>query len=88
MYRVSTDKRDNTKRGDLRIVGGSIEMINKINERMSKLFDINLNKAYGPKNKNYKFIGWAGMGDIEKIYNGFYFKSNFFYQEKRIYFLM
>ena len=62
--RISTDKRDGSKRGDLRLVSGSIEMLEMINERMNVLFGTNLNKLYGPKNKEYKFIGWAGMKDI------------------------
>jgi hypothetical protein len=70
-------------RGDLRIVGGSLDMLNKINERMNLLFGTNINKLYGPKNKNYKFIGWAGMKDIENIYNGFYTDSIFFLQRKK-----
>lgn len=81
--RINEDKRDGTKRGDLRIVGGSIDMINKINERMNILFGTNINKLYGPKNKDFKYIGWAGMTDIEKIYNGFYNNSNLFLQRKK-----
>ena len=84
--RVNTDKRDGSKRGDLRIVGGSIEMMNKINERMNFLFGTNINKLYGPKNKEYKFVGWAGMSDIEKIYYGFYNESNLFLGRKKIIF--
>jgi hypothetical protein len=81
--RVNTDKRDGSMRGDLRIVGGSLDMLNKINERMNLLFGTNINKLYGPKNKNYKFIGWAGMKDIENVYNGFYTDSIFFLQRKK-----
>lgn len=84
--RLNTDKRDGSKRGDLRIVSGSIDMLNKINERMNFLFNTNLNKLYGPKNKDYKFIGWAGMTDIEKIYNGFYNDSNLFLKRKKLIF--
>jgi hypothetical protein len=84
--RFNTDKRDGSKRGDLRIVGGSIEMMNKINERMNFLFGTNINKLYGPKNKDYKFIGWAGMSDIEKIYHGFYDESSLFLNRKKIIF--
>jgi hypothetical protein len=84
--RISTDKRDNTKRGDLRIVSGSVEMLNTLNERMNFLFNSNKNKLYGPKNKNFNYIGWAGMTDIEKIYHGFYFESNFFLPRKKIIF--
>lgn len=84
--RINTDKRDGSKRGDLRIVSGSINMLNKINERMNFLFGTNMNKLYGPKNKDYKFIGWAGMTDIEKIYYGFYLDSNLFLQRKKIIF--
>lgn len=84
--RINTDKRDGSKRGDLRIVSGSIEMLNSINERMNYLFGTNLNKLYGPKNKLYKFIGWCGMTDIEKIYDGFYSDSNLFLQRKKIIF--
>jgi hypothetical protein len=84
--RINTDKRDGSKRGDLRIVSGSIEMLNKINERMNYLFGTNINKLYGPKNKEYKFIGWAGMSDIEKIYNGFYSDTDLFLKRKKIIF--
>ena len=49
--RTSFDKRDGTKRGDLRIVGGSLDMLNKLNERMNVLFGTNINKLYGPKDK-------------------------------------
>jgi hypothetical protein len=80
--RISKDKRDGTERGDLRIVSGSIDMLNKINERMNVLFSTSINKLYGPNDKNYKFIGWAGMSDIEKIYYGFYDGSNLFLQRK------
>lgn len=81
--RLSEDKRDNSKRGDLRIVGGSVSMIEKINERMNYLFGTNKNKIYGPKNKKYCFIGWAGMSDIEKIYEGFYKGSNLYLERKK-----
>lgn len=81
--RISTDKRDGSKRGDLRLVSGSIEMLEMINERMNVLFGTNLNKLYGPKNKEYKFIGWAGMKDIEKIYEGFYVNANLFLNRKK-----
>lgn len=84
--RINTDKRDNSKRGDLRIVSGSIDILNKINERMNVLFNTNINKLYGPKNANYKYIGWAGMTDIEKIYYGLYEGSNLFLYRKKIIF--
>jgi hypothetical protein len=84
--RINTDKRDNTKRGDLRIVGASIDMLTKINQRMNDLFGVNVNKLYGPKNKDYKFIGWAGMTDIEKIYEGFYTNTNLFLKRKKVIF--
>jgi hypothetical protein len=84
--RVKVDKRDNTKRGDLRIVSGSLHMLDKINERMSILFGVNLNKLYGPKDKDYKYIGWSGMSDIEKIYHGFYDNSKLFLNRKKIIF--
>jgi hypothetical protein len=53
---------------------------------MSKLFGVNLNKLYGPKNKEYKFVGWAGMSDIEKIYYGFYSETDLFLNRKKIIF--
>jgi hypothetical protein len=81
--RVSEDKRDNTKRGDLRIVSGSLDMLNKINERMNILFGVNINKLYGPKDKIFKYIGWSGMSDIEKIYHGFYDDSMLFLNRKK-----
>jgi hypothetical protein len=84
--RIKEDKRDNTKRGDLRIVSGSIDMLNKINERMNVLFGVNTNKLYGPKDKDYKYIGWSGMSDIEKIYDGFYSESVLFLSRKKIIF--
>ena len=84
--RTSFDKRDGTKRGDLRIVGGSLDMLNKLNERMNVLFGTNINKLYGPKDKEFKYIGWAGMTDIEKIYEGFYSETNLFLERKKIIF--
>ena len=50
---------------------------------MNFLFGTNINKLYGPKNKEYKFIGWAGMSDIEKIYNRFYLDSDLFLKRKK-----
>jgi hypothetical protein len=61
-------------------------MLNKINERMNMLFGTNINKLYGPSDKQYKFIGWAGMTDIEKIYYGFYNNSTLFLQRKNVIF--
>jgi hypothetical protein len=84
--RITEDKRDNSKRGDLRIVGGSVNFIETLNKRMNKIFGVNLNKLYGPKNKEYKFVGWAGMSDIEKIYNGFYSETDLFLNRKKIIF--
>lgn len=84
--RINVDKRDGSKRGDLRIVSGSIDMLNKINERMNILFGTNINKLYGPINKEYKFIGWASMSDIEKIYYGFYTGVTLFLQRKNVIF--
>jgi hypothetical protein len=84
--RINKDKRDNSERGDLRIVGASLEMIEKINERMNYLFGTSLNKLYGPKNKEFKFIGWSAMTDIEKIYQGFYTGSCLYLSRKKIIF--
>jgi hypothetical protein len=84
--RINEDKRDQSKRGDLRIVGGSVKFIETLNERMGKLFGVNVNKLYGPKNKQYKFVGWAGMSDIEQIYNGFYSDTDLFLIRKKIIF--
>jgi hypothetical protein len=84
--RINEDKRDKSKRGDLRIVGGSVKFIETLNERMSKLFGVNINKLYGPKNKQYKFVGWAGMSDIERIYDGFYSDTDLFLIRKKIIF--
>lgn len=81
--RINEDKRDGSKRGDLRIVGGSIPFLEVLNERMSKLFGVRQNKLYGPKNKNYKFLGWAAMSDIENIYYGFYNETDLFLQRKK-----
>lgn len=81
--RLSKDKRDGSERGDLRIVGGSINMLDTINKKMNILFGTNLNKLYGPKDKNFKYIGWASMDDIEKIYKGFYDDSNFYLSRKK-----
>ena len=38
------------------------------------------------RKKEYKFIGWAGMSDIEKIYNGFYSETDLFLNRKKIIF--
>ena len=84
--RISLDKRDNSRRGDLRIVSGSIEMLNSINKRFKVLFGTNVNKIYGNEIKNYGFIGWAGMSDIEKIYHGLYDDSNLFLTRKKVIF--
>lgn len=81
--RISKDKRDGTERGDLKIVGSSIDMMKSINNRFNFLFGTNMNKLYGPKEKCYKFIGWAGMSDIEKIYHGFYDDSSYFLIRKK-----
>jgi hypothetical protein len=84
--RINKDKRDNIERGDLRIVGASLEMIEKINERMHYLFGTSLNKLYGPKNKEFIFIGWSAMTDIEKIYQGFYTGSCLYLSRKKFIF--
>ena len=81
--RIKTDKRDGSQIGDMRLVGGSVEMLNSINERMNFLFGTKKNTLYGPKDKNYKFLGWASMSDIEKIYKGFYEDSNYFLYRKK-----
>lgn len=81
--RVKTDSRDGSKIGDMRFVGGSIDMLHTINDRMNFLFGTKKNSLYGPKNKNYKFLGWGSMSDIEKIYNGFYEDSNFYLKRKK-----
>jgi len=84
--RINKDKRDNSQRGDLRFVGASTNFLSTINKRMRHLFGVNENKLYGPKNKDYKFIGWASMADIEKIYKGFYKDSTLFLHRKKIIF--
>lgn len=81
--RIKKDKRDGKEIGDMRFVGGSIEMLNSINERMNFLFGTKKNSLYGPKDKNYKFLGWASMTDIENIYDGFYEDSNFYLHRKK-----
>lgn len=81
--RIKTDKKDGNKRGDLRIVSGSLNILNKINERFSHIFSIKMNKIYGPENKNFKYIGWSAMTDIEKIYDGFYTDTNLFLKRKK-----
>lgn len=65
------------------VVGGSIEMIEKLNERMCLLFNLNKNKLFGPRNKEYKYISWSGMTDVERIYTGFYRESNFYLERKK-----
>lgn len=84
--RINSDKRDNSRRGDLRIVGGSLNFLEDMNHRMSDLFGVNLNKLYGPKDKEYKFIGWAAMKDIERIHEGFYKDTNLFLLRKKVIF--
>lgn len=81
--RINIDKRDNSIRGDLRIVSGSISMLESINQKMNCLFNTNMNKLYGPKDKDFKYIGWAGMTDIEKIYYGMYGNSKIFLKRKK-----
>ena len=81
--RIKKDKRDGNEIGDMRIVGGSIDMLNSINERMNFLFGTKKNSLYGPKDKDYKFLGWGGMKDIESIYHGFYDNSNFYLKRKK-----
>jgi hypothetical protein len=81
--RVKRDKRDGKEIGDMRFVGGSIDMLNSINERMNFLFGTKKNSLYGPKDKEYKFLGWAKMTDIENIYHGFYDDSNFYLKRKK-----
>ena len=54
-----------------------------INERMNFLFETKKNSLYGPKDKNYRFLGWCGMTDIENIYHGFYDDSNFYLNRKK-----
>lgn len=81
--RIKKDKRDGKEIGDMRFVGGSIEMLNSINERMNFLFGTKKNSLYGPKDKNYKFLGWSSMTDIENIYDGFYEDSNFYLHRKK-----
>jgi hypothetical protein len=81
--RINHDKRDGSVRGDLRIVSGSIPMLETINQKMNQLFNTNINKLYGPKDKDYKYIGWAGMTDIEKIYYGLYDNSNVYLLRKK-----
>jgi len=49
-----------------------------------EVFGVNVNKLYGPKDKIYKFIGWAGMSDIERIYDGFYSDTDLFLNIKMI----
>ena len=81
--RIKKDKRDGKEIGDMRFVGGSIDMLNSINERMNFLFGTKKNSLYGPKDKEYKFLGWAKMTDIENIYHGFYDDSNFYLKRKK-----
>jgi len=81
--RINKDKRDGSERGDLRFVSGSIEMLEKINDRMNYLFNTNKNKLYGPNGSHAKYIGWCGMKDIENIYFGFYNESTFFLKRKK-----
>jgi hypothetical protein len=81
--RIKKDKRDGKEVGDLRFVGGSIDILNSINERMNFLFETKKNSLYGPKDKNYRFFGWCGMTDIENIYHGFYDDSSFYLNRKK-----
>lgn len=81
--RIKHDLRDNSKRGDLRIVSGSMKMLNELNDKMSNIFKLRKNKIYGLKTEKAKFIGWSGMCDIENIYHGFYDQSNFFLERKK-----
>lgn len=60
-----------------------VDMLNSLNERMNFLFGSKMNSIYGPKDKNYKFLGWGSMTDIENIYHGFYDDSNFYLNRKK-----
>ena len=81
--RVKEDKRDNTKRGDVRIIGASYGFITKYNNAILDIFGVTTNKPYGPKTNEYYFIGWASMTDVEKIYKGFYDKTELFLTRKK-----
>jgi hypothetical protein len=82
---IKTDRRTGHKSGNLTIVCGSINFLNKLNERMSNIFNIRLNKLYGPKYKTYKFINWGGLSDIESIYEKMYTGSVFMNRKKEIF---
>lgn len=80
--RIKSDKRYDSKLGDMRIVDASINMLEDISKKMHENFNVSINKIYGPKNKNYKYIGWPSMNDIKKIYEGFYNDSTIFLKRK------
>lgn len=82
--RIKEESRKNRighKRGDVRIISGSISFINDMNRFLNKEVGVNLNKPYGPK--TYKYIGWSGYKDIELLYEYLYKDSNFFLTRKQ-----
>lgn len=81
--RVKYDKRTNKKNGNFIIVSGCVNFLNELNIRMSKLLDIKLNKLYGPADKEYKYISWTGLSDLEKIYESFYKSDSVFLERKK-----
>jgi len=81
--RVKHDKRTNKKNGNFVIVSGCVNFLTKLNIRMSKLLDIKINKLYGPANKEYKYISWSGLSDLEKIYESFYKIDSVFLERKK-----
>lgn len=85
--RLKEDSREGKggKRGDLRFVCASQNLLNQINEHFNKEIGTNLNKLYGQYD-TFKYLGWSGFRDIESIYNYLYKNSNYYLIRKKLIF--
>jgi hypothetical protein len=80
---LRTDKRDNSKRGQVNICSGSYDFIKEYYDRLVEYCNLSgKNKIRCPKG-TYYVVDWGGLSDVENIYKFLYKDSTIFLSRKK-----
>ena len=80
---LRTDKRDNSKRGQVNLCSGSYDFIKEYYDRLVGYCNLSgKNKIRNPKG-SYYVVDWGGLSDIENIHEFLYRDAHVFLKRKK-----
>jgi uncharacterized protein YlbG (UPF0298 family) len=79
---IHHDKRDESNRGQVNIVSGSLDFIAIYVNKLIEYADVKKNSIRCPKG-SYYIIDWGGLTDVENIYNFLYTDSTIYLKRKK-----